>query len=1010
MKRRHLLLVALGLILTICMCLAVACGKKGGGNDGGNTDPATLSAPVVSIGTDGKATWAEVEHASGYAYKINNGEEKTDATKTGDLYTVQLTDGQAIQVKAKGDGTNYKDSNWSPSKTYTAGSTDNGHTCGHVCTEPGCGKCTDNTCTDPVCSNNRCPGHGSGADTTNYGTLDNPLSISQALALADAECVEDGDFTKQYVYATGKVSNVPTKNSSEAFYRDVTLADLTDSSKSILVYTVNVDTGVAAPAQNDTLVIYGYIKNHQGTIEFAGNGSDYVYIKSNTRGTSTVALGAHEGADVTGLPETKTNGETVEFTVTAQSGRAIDAVTVYGNPATVVDETTGKYSFVVAGNATVVVETRDASTAAAEELITLDFAVGAATQSELVNSYEKSFTATQYGVSWTVANFNNGVDATSNWGHIRTGHKTKTLASSIATDAAWADTVTKVVVKVSALKYADKVTSFRLEVSSDADFTNIVETVTTTIIQGNNEFKIETPVANHYYRIVIDYSPLGNDASGNGITHIDTVTYWGHTAAEGSIKDPDKINEGKVAAAKKALKLNPAEYSTLETGIQLDNTHGEVALTWTVKNTADTEWVVINNNVLDILKLPDADEKEIVINVHLSLGKAEDDKEIVLTLIASNAKGTVGNPYTVAEAVAEAKKLSSTDWSAAVYATGYVIALGNWYTDHWGSVVIADSLTSAKGNDDAIILYNLYPDGTYLNAQADLVLGATITVYGYMKNYQGNTPEFDTNNSLQPKAVAYAGPTDETKVALALKALKNSLNDVTTADDVTLPVSTVAGVTFKWSSSDPTYVVDEAGLVLKVSALPAEETTVTLTVTATCGSVTESSGNNTKTVTVLIKPAGDKSPVTVPVAFSDLATAGDGWETSSGNTVKSAYKDFYLIADKIRFTLTDTDPSNTTSNNSGTWWSSGDMRLYQTGKGCTVTISAETGYKIVSLKFTYSISNGGTLKYKADNQNYATNTLVNVDSTSAVFEVANTGTAKNGQVKLTAIEVVYIPV
>ena len=92
----------------MCFALACSCNKKA-------NDPVALTTPVVTIGTDGKATWDEVEHASGYAYKVSNGEQKTATERS-----VQLSDGQSITVKAVGDGKNYTDSAWSASKTYTA--------------------------------------------------------------------------------------------------------------------------------------------------------------------------------------------------------------------------------------------------------------------------------------------------------------------------------------------------------------------------------------------------------------------------------------------------------------------------------------------------------------------------------------------------------------------------------------------------------------------------------------------------------------------------------------------------------------------------------------------------------------------------------------------------------------------------------------------------------------------------------------------------------------------------
>ncbi len=103
--------MALSLIISICMCFAFA------GCDSCNDDkaPAKLLTPVVTIDDKGVASWLEVENASGYAYVIGDSEE----TATDNL-SVNLADGQSIKVKAKGDGKNYTDSDFSEVKTYTA--------------------------------------------------------------------------------------------------------------------------------------------------------------------------------------------------------------------------------------------------------------------------------------------------------------------------------------------------------------------------------------------------------------------------------------------------------------------------------------------------------------------------------------------------------------------------------------------------------------------------------------------------------------------------------------------------------------------------------------------------------------------------------------------------------------------------------------------------------------------------------------------------------------------------
>ena len=78
------------------------------------TDPTKLQAPIVSISQTGLATWSVVPNAVSYTYKINGGTEISTSTTA-----VQLTNGQSIVVKAVGNGTDYLDSDYSASQTYT---------------------------------------------------------------------------------------------------------------------------------------------------------------------------------------------------------------------------------------------------------------------------------------------------------------------------------------------------------------------------------------------------------------------------------------------------------------------------------------------------------------------------------------------------------------------------------------------------------------------------------------------------------------------------------------------------------------------------------------------------------------------------------------------------------------------------------------------------------------------------------------------------------------------------
>ncbi len=92
--------------------------------------------------------------------------------------------------------------------------------------------------------------------------------------------------------------------------------------------------------------------------------------------------------------------------------------------------------------------------------------------------------------------------------------------------------------------------------------------------------------------------------------------------------------------------------------------------------------------------------------------------------------------------------------------------------------------------------------------------------------------------------------------------------------------------------------------------------------------------------------------------------------------------------------------------NTGKYYTTGnEWRFYQ-GESATITIATAVG-ELSSIKFTYSVANTGILEDGEDNV-VESATAVSASGTSAVYHVANSGTATNGQVKFTAIEVKYL--
>ena len=130
--------------------------------------------------------------------------------------------------------------------------------------------------------------------------------------------------------------------------------------------------------------------------------------------------------------------------------------------------------------------------------------------------------------------------------------------------------------------------------------------------------------------------------------------------------------------------------------------------------------------------------------------------------------------------------------------------------------------------------------------------------------------------------------------------------------------------------------------------------------------------------------------VTVSVSVADYATA-NGW-------VNSTQYNTLTMDNNVSVSVTG-------GGNTGKYYTSGtNWRIYQS-ENPSIVVSAAEGYNIVSIKISYTISNTGVLTQNGTQ--IESDTVVEVNANSMTFSVGNTGTATNGQVRITAIEVVY---
>ena len=146
-------------------------------------------------------------------------------------------------------------------------------------------------------------------------------------------------------------------------------------------------------------------------------------------------------------------------------------------------------------------------------------------------------------------------------------------------------------------------------------------------------------------------------------------------------------------------------------------------------------------------------------------------------------------------------------------------------------------------------------------------------------------------------------------------------------------------------------------------------------------------------MSILAIGVGWAAEVTVEKTMTTIA-AENSWIASSGNDIGGLYTSFALDAN-ISISTTGTP-------NCGSYWSNGnDWRLYQNQNG-NVIVTAKDGYILKKATFTYNKNNGGLLSGGAD-----TGTEITLNGTSVTFEVINSGTATNGQVRITKISITY---
>lgn len=166
----------------------------------------------------------------------------------------------------------------------------------------------------------------------NYGTEAEPLSVTEALAIAENECTDNGMYTNQPIYVTGAVKDSTSPRSGNVFR--FYLNDLNESSISLYIYTCNAGE-YSQLQKDDILIVYGYIRNHldsasgQVVMEMDSNPQTELVpeIVSLTHNSSDNILDG-EMNDVVWTDKVKQNYHSLSQVV---DGHLVTSINVYAN-------------------------------------------------------------------------------------------------------------------------------------------------------------------------------------------------------------------------------------------------------------------------------------------------------------------------------------------------------------------------------------------------------------------------------------------------------------------------------------------------------------------------------------------------------------------------------------------------------------------------------------------------------------------------------------------------------
>ena len=256
------------------------------------------------------------------------------------------------------------------------------------------------------------------------------------------------------------------------------------------------------------ITVAGTFKNFKGTKELV----NAVVIDSSAEKVAAKVVTEYDAEKGTVTVEEGKLGDKLTVTATPKEGYKVSSIKVNDQALTVAEDNTAEFTAEL--NNKVVVEFVSESAPVAKVYNVL---FNKENNKKGVGGYDKEWTNVSDGITYNVKNCNNN---NNDWNYIRIGYTKGPSVGSIATASPFVEAIAESAITIDKVNVA-YINSIKLLVSTSADFTTDTKTYDVNVAAEVQTTKITTPVANAYYKYVIDCKK----ASKNGPIQISKITF-----------------------------------------------------------------------------------------------------------------------------------------------------------------------------------------------------------------------------------------------------------------------------------------------------------------------------------------------------------------------------------------------------------------------------------------------------------------------------------------------------